>query len=435
MAGQVRHGARLYVDIIEVSPPLIAWLNMPGSAMAEWLGLDAGAVFRIQVLALALGSVVATARIASLLGTPEWPARVVLCFGAITAAGYDFGQREHLALLLALPYLAMTAVRASRVPHGRALELAAAAAAAVGLTIKPHFAAVALLVESWVLLRSRATPDASAYTVAGVMALYVAAVMVFAPEYVAQARMLSRLYAFGYLDISPFGFMSGVPFQIGSICIALALFVRPAPRELRVALLTAAAAFALSAVVQAKGWSYHWYPFLAIGLLLLALTAAAVLRRRPWFVPVTAVLLSALALVTAPRRGLNLNPFLPVLAPIVHELGGGPVLIFSNIVRVSYPLLTQPGVSNASRLPVAALLSAAIAAKHRGYEEYLRGIVAQDMQRQHPHVLICEDNPQGLPPGFDFIAYMAREPAFARELPNYRLVRTVGRFRVYQRQS
>jgi hypothetical protein len=435
MAGQLRHGARLYVDIVEVSPPLIAWLNLPASAMAEWLGADAGAVFRAQVLALALGSVLATARIARLLDAPEWPARVVLCFATITAAGYDFGQREHLALLLALPYVAMAAVRAARVPHSRAFELAAAAAAAVGLSIKPHFAVVALLVESWVLLRRRAAPDGSAWTLAAVAALYVGAVLVFTPEYVAQARILSQIYAFGYLDISPIAFLGGANFQIGSICIALALVVRPAPRELRGSLLAAAAAFALAALAQAKGWSYHWYPFLALGLLLLALAAAAVLRHRAWFVPLAAVLVSALALATAPRRAVMANPFLPVLAPIVHELGGGPVLVFSNTWRVSYPLLTQPGLSNASRLPTAALLSAAIAAKHGSYEAHLRGVVAQDMQRQHPRVLICEDNPEGLPPGFDFISYMAQEPAFAREVPHYSLVRTVGRFRIYRRRD
>ena len=441
IAQRVRGGARLYVDIIEVSPPLVVWLSMPVSAAADLLHVDAGDLFRGFVLALALGCIGIAAAIlrARLDGTTGLVLLFALCYATVPAPGYDFGQREHLALLLSLPYLAMAVLRLQGGESKCLWRSAAALLAAVGFCLKPYFMLVPVMVEGWILLRTRSRPDGSGYVIAGFAVLYLAAIVLLAPEYLPLARMLSKVYGVGYLGISPFSFLGEGNFLTGIICVAMAFLVRPQPAAMSQVGIAAAIGFAGSALVQTKGWSYHWYPFAALGWPLLALAVTTVVSRRRRadaalrLIPFAAVVLCAAALVSAPARGRMQNPNPAVLEPVIRELGGGPVMIFSNRARVSFPLVTLPGVGNPSRLPLVSVLSAAINTQQREVEKYLRDIVVQDVLRYRPRLLIIEKHPDGMPPEFDFVEYLSSEPALARELGSYREVRSLTSFRLYQR--
>ena len=63
--------------------------------------------------------------------------------------GQDFGEREHLLLLLALPYLLLAAARAvgREIPASHAVAIGLLAAA--GLLIKPHFVLLWLAIEGY----------------------------------------------------------------------------------------------------------------------------------------------------------------------------------------------------------------------------------------------------------------------------------------------
>jgi len=78
---------------------------------------------------------------------------LLLCFALVPAAGYDFGQREHLAVLMSLPYLAVAALRLQPAPVSRSWRSGVALVAAIGFAIKPHFLLVPALVEGLIFLR------------------------------------------------------------------------------------------------------------------------------------------------------------------------------------------------------------------------------------------------------------------------------------------
>lgn len=443
MAKQVRGGARLYVDILELNPPLIVWLNMPVSAAAEWLHVAPGTVFRVVVLALALASIAVVAAVLmshesmrtwQLLSSP-------LCYAAVALAGYDFGQREHLASILALPYLAMALPRLNGESTQRSWRLFAAALAAIGFAIKPFFLLVPMLIEGLVVMQTRRRPDGSGYLIASVMVLYLVAVLQFTPEYLPLATMVSRVYGAGYLGIGPFDFLLAPNFRLAVICAVFAWIVRPPPRGMLCILSAAALGFAGAALIQQKGWNYHWYPAAAMSWLLFGLAGAEVAARQnrvstaalPSLVGIVMVCLSALALAVAPHKGELENPIPPLFTPVIRELGGGPVMVFSNALRVAYPLVSQPGIGSSSRLPTVVLLSAAINARQPVFEKYLRDAIVADMVSKPPNLLIAEVAPWGLAPSLDFITYLSRDPLFARELSSFRVVREVAGFRFYQR--
>ncbi|MBX6748002.1 MAG: hypothetical protein IRY87_38705, partial [Acetobacteraceae bacterium] len=103
-------GERLYVDILDVNPPLIFLLNLPPAAIGAWTALDA--VPALLLCLLGLCALSASLALRLLPKAPVEAACLTLGIPLLTlAAGYDFGQREHLMVLAALPWLLLAARR------------------------------------------------------------------------------------------------------------------------------------------------------------------------------------------------------------------------------------------------------------------------------------------------------------------------------------
>ncbi|MBA5640377.1 hypothetical protein H3H37_25285, partial [Duganella sp. LX20W] len=360
-------------------------------------------------------------------------------YALVALPGYDFGQREHLALLLVLPYLAEAARRADGAAAPRGARLAVAAWATVGIALKPHFLLVPLLVEMVVLARVRRRPGAGMVLMAALLATYGVAVLWLTPDYLPMMRLFSRAY-WHYGSDSWFDFLRVPQCQNALILVACHWALRPAPRAPGHVLSAAALGFAVAAIVQHKGWSYHWYPVLALGWLLFAQAGAVAVAQRVWrgrplapaIAAALAVGLAGLALLMAPRDGQRANPYPAMLGPAIGALGGGPVLVLASPLRVAYPLVTQPGIGATARFPSMGLVAAAWQTGDVAVGDYLRHTLAQDVRARPPRLLIVETAPYGLPPGFDYLAYFGREPALGRLFQRCRQVGVVGEFRILQ---
>src|SRR5260221_14444665 len=72
---RVLDGQRLYVDIVEINPPMAVFAYLPGIAVARALGLDPGNITDGLILTLAAASLLATSRIlrlSSMLDNVRW---------------------------------------------------------------------------------------------------------------------------------------------------------------------------------------------------------------------------------------------------------------------------------------------------------------------------------------------------------------------------
>ena len=69
--------------------------------------------------------------------------------------GYDFGQREHWALLLTLPYVVARSRRISGATISNTAGFAVGFAACLGFCFKPYFLLVPISLEIWLLARTR----------------------------------------------------------------------------------------------------------------------------------------------------------------------------------------------------------------------------------------------------------------------------------------
>lgn len=432
-ARRLLSGATLYVDIPEINPPLIVWINVPVSWLAAHTGMADALAFRCVILALGIVSVAWSALLLrkSLAPGQWWSWLAFGFFAALVVPGYDFGQREHIALICTLPYLAEAARRSEGHAASRLVQAGVAALAIVGLALKPHFLLVPALVESYAAFRQRRL--ALGVVVAACMVLaYLAAAWTFAPGYLAMVRLLASGY-WGYSK--GWGSFLSVPqFYATVALVALAFLTRPKAHRLSAVLCCAIAGYAGAAIVQQKGWTYHWIAALSLAWILFGISAVSAIRQRsvagvsltPLIVTGVAFLLALQGLATAVAEGRTINPYPAQLGPVVRELGGGPVILFSSF-QASFPLVTEPGIGSSTRFPTMSIVSAMESGGHTEAINWVHRCFAEDFYRQPPRLLLIETNERGSP-HFDFISYFSRD---VPELREYRLVRRIPHFQIW----
>ena len=274
---RILSGDRLYVDILEVNPPASVWLYLPLVWFATLLGVKAEAVVAGGFVVAGVGSIIATMRLASRLDNIERPAwlAAALSFTALVLPTALFAQREHAALLLALPALAAIACIADNKPLGRPGLWASGFAAGLIVVIKPYFLAAVLLPAIWAAWKRRSmrpfVPAIAAATAA--ILLYASAVVLFAPAYFHWIPIIAATYA--HMHEQLWKLLIG-PALYPAITIALAALLRPKRiPSLGWTFGLGAAGFLIAAIAQAKNYPNHWLPQAALAMAAAGSVAAA----------------------------------------------------------------------------------------------------------------------------------------------------------------
>jgi hypothetical protein len=477
-AERVLDGARLYQDVVEINPPLIVALNLPAVLLARAIGASDIPIYRALVT-LALLAALAFAdwslRRALEPGSDRLRRRIVLvlAFALFLAPGNDFGQREHLLIALALPWVLLAVGRANGRPAPAGPALAAGVLAGLGLAIKPHFLLVWAAVEGYVAWRLRARrPSYEALGTLGFLALYVACVAILTPQYFDLVRLLGPAYAgFGrdpflhVLVTAP-----GTTVCYLSALAGAALLRVSKHRTLWAVLMVALVASFVAGAAQQKGWGYHFYPARVFALVLLALAVLDV--RRPLVRPVqqvyAAAAFAALAasLLLSMEEGIvrvrHRDPARQAEQVLLDELvaavrrrtpPGGSLYVFSYTIGSSFPLVNYSGVRWASRFPHLWIIEAAYQdqlhaprplrfhtpAEMDRAERYLNDAVYEDLTRNRPDVLMvlkhARDTMANSLRRVDYLAYFGRDPRIAQALSRYRLAEEVGQYLLYVRAA
>jgi len=206
-AGRMLHGTALYgSQLYETNPPLIVWLSAIPIAVAAWLHINALECLRIFIsVAILLSTlwclrILRLARLArDLVLTSLWA--LALLAIEVSQHGNDFGQKDHILVLLLLPLLFFEAV--SHDVHLLLTErVCLGICAGLSVSLKPHDGAILVCFELLLLvytqnLRRLIRPQIFAVIVTGVT--YAVSVKLFAPLYYSQIVPLLRdcYWAFG----------------------------------------------------------------------------------------------------------------------------------------------------------------------------------------------------------------------------------------------
>ena len=486
-AVRMLNGAVLYRDIIEVNPPLIILLIIAPIWLAEMLGLDPTTAFHVFCIIIGAASLALCNRVDS-GGLFERMPRTRALFYLLLAFFYfvysipHFGQREHLMIMLVMPYLVLAAERRGQRHVGAKLAVTIGLFAGIGLALKPFFLILWLAIEIYLALSAgSARRVLRVENLAIVLVQFAYALIIF-------------LFFFAYVEeVVPFvGALYGSRNREFWLVAVHALFLgliisfpiiafqrrRLFKSPLFPILLIAAIAFLAAFLVQQKGWAYHLVPALVTSFTLALMLLSAGIEagigkpaKRAQRAVLALVFVAVLTYPVAQATGLfqfyPFNFFAPLtpsyratlsrLDALVETYANKqPIFALSAAVWPAYSLLSHGRARWPYRYPslwpVPAFykdpLPSAGAPKYNSIQtmsaherDFLTAIVSDLLATPPKLVFVDAGSPKltwrvGDPTrsnDFDYVEYLHQDPRFGRFWRQYAKIETVERFDVYRR--
>jgi hypothetical protein len=431
VAERVLGGDRLYIDIVEVNPPASVWLYVPLVWAAQLLDLRPEAVVVAAFILAAFGSVAATVRLASRLGDAPPTAFLAggLAFVTLVLPMALFGQREHAALLLAIPAVAALALVAHSRPLGRTALFASGFAAGLVIVIKPHFLLAILVPAIWAAYRRGSLSPLLPGIVAATLAVcaYGAAIFVFARAYLDWVPVIAATY--GAIRAPLWTVIVG-PALYPVICLGLVALLRsPRIPPLSVAWALAALGFLLAAFIQGKNYPNHWLPQagLALAAALPVLAVPGIARAR---VACVAVGLTVVALCEMYYWAIRPDP--AVAAAIERVAPAAPKIIaLSPQLTTGHPVTRNVGGkwvgSRAGQFTASGARVAGLDSKtaFRAYREDMKAF-ATDVGRSRPDVILVHPKTR---------KWLMSDPAIAAAMRAYDFASAAGETEIWLRRE
>ncbi len=450
-------GKRLYEDIVEVNPPLIVWIYAVPALVSGWLGVSSKAISEPMFAAMLMGCAWWTAHL--LHGRAPLFARRLPVFGAIGTVllllpGVEFGQREHLLVAAALPYLALFVREMQGEPEPRKTAVLAGVLAALGCALKPTYVVAFGLLELVGWLRGTRITRLAVLSAGATLGLYGLGVLIFCPAFLENAVPLA-LALYGGTDTPCREILAQSQILLGGVAVTVllaALARRTLPQQpfLR-ALLVALATFALGAtvtyVLECKDWFYHRLPASTVAVLALLLWTAAVLRERPrltfrFAIPALLVLATLGEFAWADYWRLQswveaaVEPNLSTevkLERLVKYEHAKTYIAFSEWIALGFPVVNNTGVTWASRFDsMWALRGELWRAKQDGAAPKdwpIRRWITHDFVATCPDLAVVDTRA-----GINYVAVLsASNPAFAEAWSRYHQIAAFDGLRVLKR--
>jgi hypothetical protein len=451
-AEKVLGGAAPYIDVSDPNPPVAFLVYIPSILLARALGVAAEPVvicltFAGALLSIGFGGLVLK-RSGLLQPDETMPALAAASFVLLVVPAFCFSEREHLALILVLPLLALCAARVKGASPALWLVLLAGLGAGLGLAFKPYYLLPVGLAVLYVLVHRRTwrllfTPEI--FTMGLVLGLYFVATVWFFPAYLTQALpLIADVYVPARESLL---YVLMVPAFLANVLLLLILFyvARGRFEDPRLPVLIAASiGFLATFLIQSKGWMNHAYPGFALALLamgfgLLGKNETASRRRFALSIFLPASLIAPLlfgapidfgnkeefpGVKAAVERLAPAHPKIAALAeepdlghPLVRQLGG-TWIGRQNCLWVAYAvkyLLGRGGVDEARR------------ARLLRYKQADEAMFAEDVRRGQPDVLLVETP--------ELEAWARHEPALADIFDSYHLAGHAGTVSIWLRDK
>jgi len=375
-ARRVLGGERLYVDLIEVNPPLIFWMFVPPAIISDYLPISDDVAVSLFVAALLLSSFFLALRV---LALPRGPGRIVksclVCaflLSVVLLFLFGVGQREQICAILFFPYTVLAGRAASRLETPRWLAIVVGIFAGAGVALKPFFLAPWLAVEFVVVAAQRQRFPflrTASSVVLLIQCLYAAIVIVVTPAYLSRAIPLARATYWAY-GIGGRALLSSrlvvvlLLWSLTALAIPLLLRVRRV-QPLGQVYAAASLGFLISYVAQLKGFWYHPIPAQIFAVLAVVATGETVWealvsikfgwRRVAATMSALAVLFAVIACL-APAiqqfrsiRAVVTSRYPPLIARMADTIREGavgePVYVFSTSVWPAFPIVNLAGAT------------------------------------------------------------------------------------------
>lgn len=463
LARRVLEGDRLYADVSETNPPLIVWMNLLPAALSAQIGLPLQTSLIICVSLLTLACAFLCYQ-----KNKAYPALTAFYLLLVTLlSAQNFAQREHLLLMLALPYLI------SLLPGNRP-SCFAATIAALGFLLKPHFLLILFFIALWRSISTRSARqffEVHYWIIALIGIAYALFLVTINTDYWHLAvPMLVRLYS--AFD-APLAGLARDTLVFGGIFLipyVLALFDRtqaktdPAIRQSMHAWFAASMGALLVVWLQQRGWLNHWFLYLGFAFLLNGHIVVAYARHQQHFRQKLIFAFAALALcirlciAAQAVYHMTRHEFPETthsMVSLLHQQQRTTSMTLSFDLSALYPASFHAGLHMVGTYAHLWFLPGYVMPRVAAHGEQPQLIapdamddteralfdqVVNDLVTQQPDLVLVTErsdyfHPQHRGYAFDFVRYYGQDARFNAAWQHYRSIGKAGDERVYRRIS
>ncbi|HXA21309.1 MAG TPA: hypothetical protein VNW90_03350 [Acetobacteraceae bacterium] len=449
-------GRELYVDVVEVNPPLIVWISAIPIRLASVLGIDAQYTAIPFFVAAVLGCAWWTASLlqgSSRLFEDRVPVFAAIGTVLLVVPAGDLGQREHLLVAAILPYLVLFARSLDGERPALRASLIAGVLAGLGCALKPRYVGVFIVLEGLALLRGLSPVRTQSIAAGAALLVYAGLIALICPAYLRRAVPLA-LALYGASD-SPFRHLliDSLRLMFGQT-VALLLWWNRRRRMPEANLMLTLVVFAITSTaicfMDGKDWFYHRLPATIATLLALLCWAASVLfhRRassRTAFLPAVLAGVGVVVFLVAAFQRLEPQVVLAVepdqmtvvkLERLIRQQKARTYIAFSEWIALGFPVVNSTGVTWASRFDSMWALNGELWRAHfdasAAKEWPVRHWVAHDFIMGCPDIAVV-DTREGV---VNYVGLLsASDPAFARAWSRYRQIAAFDGLEVYRRAA
>jgi hypothetical protein len=469
-AQRLLEGAKLNVDVYEINPPISVYFNLPPALLSKYLGLPVIPLFYSYMILVIGISLWLCWHLTKLISKNYASGRYYILVSLVfittiwVITKIQFGQREHIAIVLLMPYLLAAIVRLQRKDLSLPTALAVGLLAGAGLSFKPFFLGVWILVEIYLVASLKSLSSLwrkENLIIALFLTLFALFVLIFQPHYLQLVLLLGKYY-------QPFnnGY-SAVIFSNEAILwlltgIVICLIKLDQEDKAAIFLLyVASTGFLLSALIQQKGWPNHLYLISASCLFVLLLVIYKLLEKyriskKYILVWSYVIFLGFFAIgVIETRRSAHIYnniASLPQLIALLKESAPKePVYVLTTHLRPSFPMINYSGASWPYHFPSFWPLPGFYCNPSNGSDEisyhppdtmspeerFFLDTIISDLRINPPKLLLVDQSKYKIGFGklnFNFLDYFCNDPRFLTFFEGYEYLKQVGNYAIYQRR-
>ena len=451
------NGGELYREFVEVNPPLGMWLTVPVVMLSGAIGLaPIETIYGVFFIATALSLLLLRRYLTMIRELPKGSAGLVLFLLAaafLFMPGSTFGQREHLLVLLFMPWFMLRTARSRGARVSIAESVFIGLLGAVAICLKPHAILAPLALEA-MLLRGRslrgvfAPENFAAVIFAGI---YAVAIVIWCPLFFAEMLHLGVVAYVPYygFDAANIIRLSIRPVLVLALALVLIYMAKGPMRELASLAFAAAIGFLAAYFLQSKGFYYQIVPaqifavasgiFALAGILDAGNTGEA--RKSP-VVPAIAVF--AIVFLSSTSQLYDYRGQFFSAAISQYRQDAKSVFIASTNLSNGFPLAVRDYLVWGSRFPTLWLIPYVADRWHGGplpddpIIAYALDALVTDLQKFRPDVVFINQSTTQdyIKTGtFDYLNFMDQDPQFKAIWSSYEFRGQAGKFTVYVTKS
>ncbi|MBU0723866.1 MAG: hypothetical protein KJ904_10475 [Alphaproteobacteria bacterium] len=469
------NGGTLYIDAIDINTPLVFIVYSLPELLAKLTGLPSPTMLTALLGIGIAGSYLTCRRVLKASLNPDLAISaavlpVLLLFLLIVYPNNMFSQREHIMLVLTMPYLLVASGRAGASPLSLRLRILTGLLAGLGFAMKPYFLVVPVLVELYILYQRGfrySIRDAAPWSVLAVCVAHALFAVIVTPQYFTFVIPMARDFYSELGGVTLYELFINGNFGAPTVILPLLGIVAFWGVRSHLARVIFLAGFGglFSAYAQFKGWSYHILPAQALTLLLAGAVIAAVLDNMAWLKRgdkrPARIFAAALMLMVFYQQALNSSPFYMqfgyrnsdtqrLLEIVKLERGNGRILILSPGIYPHFPLLNYANLRMTMPFESMWLLQGVYAEclsdgslfhnprNMNAGETFVFKTVSESFAAQQPSLLIV-DKIAGIPlcgeDEFDYLEYFLQNPRFAEAFAHYEELVEYDRYAIYRRRD